>query len=219
MSQIPQYEKNLLEQTTLSSKEKDIVEAFLRLSERIGVAQVTLQKLANELNISLGSIHYYFGKKDRPGLEETAVRYVSQESIKFINFQMDRSLSLNHFKGVDTYIETLFDWGQFYPHHIKFWLYFFYLSTHDPIFKRLADNYIPLIKFRIEHVLLLGSGLGLYPQLTNLESLSEKIHASIMGHIILSGMSNERNEEAKNRAIQSAKILIQNHIAEGEVQE
>ena len=86
MNQLPQYEKSLLEQTILSSKEKDIIEAFLKLSERIGVADVTLQKLANELGISLGSIHYYYGGKERPSLEETAVRYVSQESIKFINF-------------------------------------------------------------------------------------------------------------------------------------
>jgi AcrR family transcriptional regulator len=220
MNQIPHYDKMILEQISLTSKQIMIVETYLKLSNKIGVADITIQKLADELNASIGSIHYHFGAKGRPNLEETAVKYVSQESIKYINYYLDRSLTSNEFKGIETYIQVIFDWAKNYPHQLKFWLYFLYQCTHHPMYKDMSIEYVPLMQMRIEHVILLAAGLGIYPQITNVSELASNIHANVMGHIFLSGMYNkgEVNDES-GLALKSSMQLIQAHIAEYSLKE
>jgi AcrR family transcriptional regulator len=218
MNQIPHYDRELTEQVTLTSKQIMIVETYLQLSNKIGVADITIQKLANELNVSIGSVHYHFGAKGRPGLEATAVKYVSQESIKYINYYLDKSLTSNEFKGIETYITVVFDWARSYPHQLKFWLYFLYQCTHHPMYKEMSVEYVPLMQQRIEHVILLSSGLGLYPQINNVSELANKIHANVLGHIFLSGMyNNGQVTNDVNLALNSAKDLINAHINEYQV--
>jgi AcrR family transcriptional regulator len=215
MTKIPHYDRELLEQITLTSKQIMIVETYLQLSNKIGVADITIQKLADEMNVSIGSIHYHFGAKGRPNLEETAVKYVSQESIKYINYYLDRALTNNEFKGVESYIQIMFDWAKNYPHQLKFWLYFLYQCTHHPMYKQMSIEYVPLMQMRIEHVILLSSGLGLYPQMNNVSELAKSIHANLLGNIFLSGMYNKGEvTETAEDALKSAKQLINAHLAE-----
>ena len=49
MTKIPHYDRELLEQITLTSKQIMIVETYLQLSNKIGVADITIQKLADEM--------------------------------------------------------------------------------------------------------------------------------------------------------------------------
>jgi AcrR family transcriptional regulator len=213
MNRIPHYDSLLLDQITLTSKQIMIVETYLQLSNKIGVADITIQKLADELGVSIGSIHYHFGAKGRPNLEQTAVKYVSQESIKYINYYLDRSLTNNEFQGVDTYIQIMFDWAKNYPHQLKFWLYFLYECTHQPMYKEMSIEYVPLMQMRIEHVILLGSGLGLYPQMKQVGILAKNIHANLLGHIFLSGMYNKGEvSESSDAALLSTKHLIDSHL-------
>ena len=45
---------------SFSSKQIDILEAYLELGLKQGVAGITLQKMAQHLKLSLGTIHYHF---------------------------------------------------------------------------------------------------------------------------------------------------------------
>ncbi|MBT7611397.1 MAG: TetR/AcrR family transcriptional regulator [Bacteriovoracaceae bacterium] len=213
MKKILHYEREILEQVTLTSKQIMIVETYLKLSNKIGVADMTIQKLADEMNVSIGSVHYHFGAKGRPNLEQTAVKYVSQESIKFINYYLDKKLTSNEFKGVESYIEIMFDWAKRYPHQLKFWLYFLYQSTHHSMYSKMSIEYVPLMQMRIEHVIILGAGLGIYPQVNNVSELAKNIHANLLGHIFLSGMYNNGEvTENSDVALSSTKQLIKAHL-------
>ena len=53
---------------SFTSKQIDILEAYLELGLKQGVAGITLQKMATHLKLSLGTIHYHFGGKKNHGL-------------------------------------------------------------------------------------------------------------------------------------------------------
>ncbi|MFT6071379.1 MAG: AcrR family transcriptional regulator [Bacteriovoracaceae bacterium] len=213
MDQFSHYRREFLEQIILSEKQIFIVEGFLKLAEIHGVPNVTMQKLADELKISLGSIHYHFGNKDGPSLLDCAILHVSQESIKYINFYIERALSNGSFDGISTYIQVLYDFCRNYPHHGRLWLYFYYLSIFESKERENNQNYIPLMRNRIEQVLTLAIGKGIYPKLKDLTQLSQKIHYTIIGALILAG--GDKNDplfkEAQINAIESSKALIKDH--------
>ncbi|MCO4794142.1 MAG: TetR/AcrR family transcriptional regulator [Bacteriovoracaceae bacterium] len=211
--EVPHYKREFVEQVVLSERQIAIIEAYLKLSEKIGVANVTLQKLAEEMGASLGSIHYHFGAKGRPSLLDSAIKHVSQESIKYINYHMDRALAENRFQGVSTYITILYDFCRTFPHHGKFWLYFYYLAIFDNRHREDNQSYLPLMRSRIEQVLVLGMGKGLYPPLKNMSDLSEKIHFQIVGALVISGgdESDQRFIRAQERALETCRVLIKDH--------
>jgi AcrR family transcriptional regulator len=213
MDQFSHYRREFLEQIILSEKQILIVEGFLKLAEVHGVPNVTMQKLADELKISLGSIHYHFGNKDGPSLLDCAILHVSQESIKYINFYIDRTLTNGTFKGIGTYIGVLYDFCRNYPHHGRLWLYFYYLSIFESKERENNQDYIPLMRNRIEQVITLSIGKGIYPKLEKMEQLSQKIHYSIIGALILSG--GDKNDpdfkQAEINATESSESIIKDH--------
>lgn len=207
------YKRKFTEQIILSEKQIYIIKGYLKLAERVGVPNVTLQKLADELNISLGSIHYHFGNKDGPNILDCAILHVSQESIKYINFYLDRTLFQQEFKGIETYIEILYNFCRSYPHHGRLWLYFYYLSLFQSKERESNQDYIPLMRERIEQVLMLAIGKGIYKQLTDTKTLSEKLHSIIIGALIISGGDNSdpNFEMAQKNAIENANAVIKTH--------
>ena len=211
--EVPHYKREYVEQVVLTERQIAIIEAYLKLSEKIGVANVTLQKLAEEMGASLGSIHYHFGAKGRPSLLDSAIKHVSQESIKYINYHMDRALAEGRFSGVGTYIGILYDFCRAFPHHGKFWLYFYYLAILDSKHRHENQAYLPLMRSRIEQVLVLGMGKGLYPPLKKLDELSEKIHFQIIGALVISGgdETDQRYIRAQERAIETSEFIIGAH--------
>ncbi len=213
MDSFSHYRRKFTEQVILSEKQVFIVEGYLKLAEVVGVPNVTFQKLADELNISLGSIHYHFGSKDGPGLLDCAVMHVSQESIKYINFYIDRTLTDGSFRGLETYIKVLYDFCRIYPHHGRLWLYFYYLTIFETKERESNQNYIHLMRNRIEQVLTLGAGKGLYPKLRDVKELSEKIHFNLIGALVIAGgdARDPRFEKAEATVIESCMAIVRSH--------
>ncbi|MDC1175454.1 TetR/AcrR family transcriptional regulator [Bacteriovoracaceae bacterium] len=207
------YKRKFTEQIILSEKQIYIIEGYLKLAEKLGVPNVTFQKLADDLKISLGSIHYHFGNKDGPNILDCAILHVSQESIKYINFYLDRALFQQEFEGIDTYIKILYNFCRTYPHHGRLWLYFYYLSLFQSKERESNQNYIPLMRERIEQVLTLSIGKGLYGPLSNIQNLSEKLHSVIIGALIISGgdKSDPLFERAQKNAIENSNAIIKTH--------
>lgn len=165
------------------------------------------------MGASLGSIHYHFGARGKPSLLESAIKHVSQESIKYINFHMDRTLAEDRFKGLASYVGILYDFCRNYPHHGKFWLYFYYLAIFDSKHRENNQNYLPLMRSRIEQVLILGMGKGIYPPLEDLNTLAEKIHFQIVGALVISGgdETDLRYSRAQQNALAACESMIKDH--------
>ncbi|MBT6325172.1 MAG: TetR/AcrR family transcriptional regulator [Bdellovibrionales bacterium] len=192
-------------QIKLTSKQIYLLETYLQLAAKIGVEEVTLKKLAAKANVALGTVHYHFSGKNL-GLVDMAMRYVDQESVRFINYQLDKNASSSNFKGIDDYIMTLFDWAKQFPHHSQFYLFFYYHSSVHRQYAELNKKYIQLMKKRITELLQVKS-------IKNTESLAEEIHSQVYGTLILCSIDSRPNriEYYQSLAIRSANHLVNFH--------
>jgi len=203
-----------LHQVKLSSKQIHILETYLRLAAQIGVEEVTLQKLATQAKVALGSVHYHFSAKKRE-LIDTAIRYVDQESVRFINYQLEERAASPDFKGIEEYINTLFDWIKHFPHHAQFYIFFFYHSSVNSQYIELNRTYIDLMKSRIAGLIYLSAGRGIYPAFKNVEQLAEEIHSQVYGALVLFSFDArpDRWEHYKSLAIRITEHLISSYLA------
>ena len=192
-------------QIKLTSKQIYLLETYLQLAAKIGVEEVTLKKLAAKANVALGTVHYHFSGKNL-GLVDMAMRYVDQESVRFINYQLDKNASSSNFKGIDDYIMALFDWAKQFPHHSQFYLFFYYHSSVHRQYAELNKKYIQLMKKRITELLQVKS-------IKNTESLAEEIHSQVYGTLILCSIDSRPNriEYYQSLAIRSANHLVNFH--------
>lgn len=216
MDSFSHYRRKFTEQVILTEKQIYILEGYLKLAEVVGIPNVTFQKVADHLNISLGSIHYHFGNKDGPNLMDCAIMHVSQESIKFINFYLDRALNNGSFKGIETYINILYDFCRNYPHYGKLWLYYYYLSAFEGKQRDSNQEYMILMRNRIEQVLTLAIGKGIYTNIGDIKFLSEKLHFAIIGALIIAGGDKKDPlfENAQTCVVQSCEAIIVTHQEE-----
>ncbi len=189
-------------QIELTSKQIFLLETYLQLASKIGVEQVTLKKIAKKANVALGTVHYHFSGKNLD-LVDTAMRYVDQESIKFINYHLDKKAASSNFAGMDDYIKTLFDWAKQIPHHSQFYLFFYYHSSVHRHYAELNKKYILLMKKRIKELLKLKS-------IKNTDNLTEEIHSQVYGTLILCSIDilPNRIEYYQSLAIRSVNHLI-----------
>lgn len=189
---------------SFTSKQIDILEAYLELGLKQGVAGITLQKMATVLKLSLGTIHYHFGGKKNHGLLDSALIYVSQESFKYISFNIEQKESTSSFDGMGTYIKTLFDWAQIKQHHSLFWIYYFYLSTYDEKSRRFNQAYLDLVHQRIRAMIMMGQKKGLYPKFTIKQSLVDQLFAQLMGSLLLAS-----HDPTKENFVRQEKVAIE----------
>ena len=187
---------------SFTSKQIDILEAYLELGLKQGVAGITLQKMAQHLKLSLGTIHYHFGGKKNHGLLDSALIYVSQESFKYISFNIEQQESNANFNGVSTYIHTLFDWVSIKQHHALFWIYYFYLSTYDERSRRFNQAYLDMVHQRLRAMIVMGQKKGFYPKFTIRQALIDQLFTQIMGSLLLA--SHDPNKENFQRQEKSA---------------
>lgn len=192
-------------QIKLTSKQIYLLETYLQLASKIGVEKVTLKKLSTKANVALGTVHYHFSGKNL-GLVDMAMRYVDQESVRFINYHLDKKASSTNFKGIDDYIITLFDWAKQFPHHSQFYLFFYYHSSVHRQYAELNRKYIILMKKRINELLKLKS-------LKNTDNLTEEIHSQVYGTLILCSIDSlpNRIEYYQSLAIRSTNHLVNFH--------
>ena len=134
--------------------------------------------------MALGSVHYQFSGKNLE-LIDMAMRYVDQESVRFINYYLEKKVNSKKFKGMDDYIETLFEWVKQFPHHSQFYLFFYYQSSVHEKYAALNEQYINLMKIRMKELLLTSQERKLYPRIKMLTELVEEVHAQVYGNLIL----------------------------------
>lgn len=170
---------------TFTSKQIDILEAYLELGLKQGVSGITLQKMAQHLKLSLGTVHYHFGGKKNHGLLDSALIYVSQESFKYISFNIEQEEKSASFSGIDTYIAILFDWARLKQHHALFWIYYFYLCTYDERSRRFNQAYLDMVHQRLRAMVMLGQKKGFYPKFTTSVELIDQLFNQIMGSLLL----------------------------------
>lgn len=195
---------------SFTSKQIDILEAYLELGAKQGVAGITLQKMAQHLKLSLGTIHYHFGGKKNHGILDSALIYVSQESFKFISYNIEQQESAANFNGVSTYIHTLFEWVELKQHHALFWIYYFYLSTYDERSREFNQAYLDMVHQRLRAMVLLGQKKGIYPKFPVRQALIDQLFTQIMGSLLLASHDpfKENFSRQEKSAVEACEKLI-----------
>ena len=199
---------------SFTSKQIQILETFLWLCTREGVGKITLQKVAKSMNISLGSVHYHFDGKKSPNLLESAIVYVAQESFKYIRYNIEETEKSNEFKGIDSYVKTLFEWAELKTHHYLYWLYFYYLSTFNETYRTVNMKYLKLMRNRIKTLLKHSIDIGLYKEFKISDERIKHLHSLIIGSLLLAGCdpSHKAFLHQQKYAIHGCQNLIQSYI-------
>lgn len=195
---------------SFSSKQIDILEAYLELGLKQGVSGITLQKMAQHLKLSLGTIHYHFGGKKNHGLLDSALIYVSQESFKYISFNIEQEEKNSNFNGVETYIQILFEWAQLKQHHALFWIYYFYLATYDTRSRNFNHAYLDMVHQRLRAMIVLGQKKGFYNKFTLRQNFIDQLFNVIMGSLLIASQEPVKDNFNKQEkvAIDACNTLI-----------
>lgn len=108
--------------------ENQILTTYMELCHRIGVANVTLQKIADQANVAFGTVRYYFSSEKR-SLHDEAFQLMlnkSYQAVEEIFFELRKKDS---FDPVLAYAETMFQWVFARPVEGSFLIYLYYLSS------------------------------------------------------------------------------------------
>lgn len=186
---------------SFTSKQIDILEAYLELGLKQGVAGITLQKMAQHLKLSLGTVHYHFGGKKNHGLLDSAMIYVSQESFKYISFSIEQAEKDSNFNAVGTYISIFFEWIQLKQHHALFWIYYFYLCTYDERSRRFNQAYLEMVHQRLRAMVTMGQKKGFYPKFSVRQGLIDQMFNQIMGSLLLASQNPTKENFAHHEKV------------------
>jgi len=195
-----------------SKTEIKIIEAYLSLTERIGVADATLQRVADEGNFAFGTVRYHFAADKALDLTQAAILYVGRSGQQFIEAYVEREQQKAGYNGVKAYIEGTFQWIQKQSSHSSFLIYFYYLGNTQKDLIISNELFLQKARSRILHILRETIGIGLYKPLKNLEGLVLQIHALLMGTAIIASSQRSKKEYKLQceMALRACDTLIRN---------
>ena len=178
----------------MSKKGKEpILQAYTELAYKIGVTNITLQKLAEQANCSFGRVHHHFGS-DNTKIVRSAIEYVGQAGRNFITryLQEHKDQPVPIFR----YIQGTFSWAQVHPEHICMWIYFYHLATSEVELKKSFTDSIDIAQERIHSLVLEGSGMGFYPVLgSKSQQKAGEVHRLLISSIIMAAINGDYDTE------------------------
>ncbi len=178
-----------------TTKEKEMVEAYLKLALQEGFANLTLQKIAAAAEISYGKAHYYFGG-DREILLQGIVELVAKEAQIFALDYLKDKLSLG--SPLTRYIDATFAWAKAKPHHASFWLYYYYLCTIKGHLRRYNPKFLTAARERIIGLLRLERPNFLAGEI---QTIATSVHSALVGNLILAHTDNKAGASEMYRSL------------------
>jgi AcrR family transcriptional regulator len=191
------------------SLEKAVLEAYLKLSRRVGIAQVTLQKMADLAGVAFGTVRYYFATGEK-AIHDEAFALVLQDSYRYIEEVLFEKRRGTKFNPIHLYVETMFLWAIENPEQGSYLIYMYYLSTTDVPLKTEVAETVMKARLRIESLLHEAIGKGLYKPVRDPESCAAHIHALTIGFgfIGLSFRNDKKFQLQKKLCIEAIDRLI-----------
>lgn len=192
-----------------------LIEAYLFLCSRIGAGNVTFEKIAQQSGFSFGTVRYHFAG-DQADITQSAILYVLQKGVAFLNEQMTKAKSLNGYDPLEAYVRTNFAWLDAHPTHSRFLLYYYYLCSTKVQLAASNQQYLQASRARIDDLLIEGVGRGLYPRGRGVEGLSTQIHSIVMGACLAAMIEGETapGNRHERQAVQSLHLVVRSQLAE-----
>lgn len=191
---------------SFSPTETKIIEAYLALSFRIGVTQLTLQKVAAEANVAFGTVRYHFADKTKLDLAQAASIYVAVSGQRFIEDYLYKAQGSPGYNGLKVYIYGTFEWIQKCPNQSHFMLHYYYLNgIRSPL---PLPNQALLKKARMRMLSLFheGVGQGIYSRAPHAEEAIHLIHTLMVGSIVVASTEGESSSFKRHRDLLLAKV-------------
>lgn len=158
-----------------------ILEAYVDLAYEIGVANVTLQKIADKAGVAFGTVRYYFSSDEGEVIHEAAFQNALAHSFIEIEKISARLRAKKNANPVHVYLESMLTWVRDFPAYGSFLIYYYYVSSSKV---RTTTNLAEVnarARQKIESLLLESIGLGLYPPAKNLKDAAMVIHSTVIG--------------------------------------
>jgi AcrR family transcriptional regulator len=172
--------------TTKNKKTRDLsddefFEAYINLSYSSGLENITLQKIADETGVAIGTVRYRFRGK---GLEagDEAVKYVITKAYSFMETFVFEERRKKGFHPLKAYCSSMFSWIDKYPQHAALLLWYYHqCATESPV--ALPNSVlIDRALVRIESLINECYGLGIYKKRNSIDkNLSQKIQSIVLG--------------------------------------
>lgn len=168
-----------------SATQTKLIESFLRLAQRDGIASVTLDKVAADAKVAFGTVRYHFAGEGKLDLTQRAILYVFSLAQKHIEQYLDRARASPDFDSVESYVVGTFEWLKDSSKHGSFLLYFYYLSTTDMKLAVKNSDFLNTARGRIQALLYESAGRGQIVITSDTSALAMKIHALIVGGAVV----------------------------------
>jgi AcrR family transcriptional regulator len=123
--------------STAPSREIRIVEAAIRVYAKLGAGQAGFSDIAKEARVPRPLVNYYFPTTH--ALQEAVVEVVldSLKSAALVGLEKKWKDPL---EAIVAFVDAYFDWAKKNRDLFSIWLYFYYLASFDPHFRKLNDR-------------------------------------------------------------------------------
>lgn len=186
-----------------------IAEAAIRLYAKAGAQSTTFEDIATAAKVSRALILRYF--PTYPALMMFMAKYIRAQ------FQELAVRSINQADGakaqLEAYVDCTFDWSKQYPHHVKVWIYFYYICALEPKTRELNTNLVDVGHRRIQSLIESGQAARDFPK-GNASAAAKAIQTLITGSLLSCLTENrkedfERIRKATHRACQACLSLTE----------
>ena len=166
-----------------------IAEAAIRLYAKEGAQATIFESIAQAAKVSRALILRYF----------PTYQSLMMFMAKYIRAQL-QELAVQRLTAADgpkaqleAYIDATFEWIEVYPHHVKVWLYFYYLCSLDKKTRDLNTELVDIGHKRIQKMIEEGQKAGVFPK-GNATASAKAVQTLITGSL-LSCLSENRKED------------------------
>lgn len=188
-------------ETKVSTSKEHLIEAFLKLAHENGAAAITIQLIADEAEVSFGTVRYHFNSEE-VSIETEALKLLIQKCYVYLEEKMYIDRSHADFNPLNSYLLHMLTWVREFPTYASFLVHYYYLCTTEIKLPISNEAFIKRAHLRIESLLNEGVGLGLYPPFGNKALLSSLVHEALLGASLILAT------ELKN----GTKIDLEKHI-------
>jgi AcrR family transcriptional regulator len=180
-------------------KRQALIDAFIEIASKEGVARVTLQQSAKKAKIAFATAHHYFGN-ERANLLEESILSVAVEAQSFIEDWL-RQDSDRRVYPLRSYIAGTIEWIRKHPAHAAIWVYYYHVLAYDPKWRKGHAPVLESARERIRQLITESIGIGMLPGGTLREETPRQVHALIVGGTMLGVVHGTERPEAALRWI------------------
>lgn len=172
-----------MESPNFTETQMKLIDSFVLLAADIGIANITLQKVATHAKVAFGTVRYHFAGDDNLDLTQAAIFHVLQRGQAYIEkyIQKKRLSSGDKFNGIESYIDGTFQWLKDCRHDFSFLVYFYYMGTSNMKMAIKNNFFLDSARARVDNLLHESIGRGFYEKPKDTRRVILQIHALLVG--------------------------------------